>query len=184
MVVTGIFMVLSSVVLSANSRFGNLIVLQTLAHDMALSIRQAQVYGISVRRYEAEDFDVSYGVHFELPGAEDSSIYQLFADVNRNGYYDNSDAVITSTTINPGYYISSLCVGETSGSDNCGVSVVDVVFRRPEPDACISEGESTTFTSPKYTCVSQLNRMYLILESRSGEQSKVTVEKSGQISVQ
>ena len=52
MVVTAIFVILSAVVLANNSRFGNVIVLQNLAHDISLSVREAQVYGIAVRRYD------------------------------------------------------------------------------------------------------------------------------------
>lgn len=183
MVVTGIFMILSGVVLSTNARFGNLIILQNLAHDMALSVRQAQVYGIAVRRYEAANFDVSYGIHFSLPGEDAPTIYELFADVNRNGAYDDGDAIINSTNVNPGYTLTDLCVRSTTGVEDCAVSSVDVVFRRPEPDACVSEGGANTFNA-QFECVSQFDRMRLVLESRGGEQAGIIVEASGQISVQ
>lgn len=183
MVVTAIFMILSSVVLSTNARFGNLIVLQNLAHDMALSVRQAQVYGIAVRRFEATNFDVNYGIHFTLPAEDAPTIYELFADVNRNGTYDEGDAIVSSTTVSPGFTIADLCVRNASGIEDCGVGSVDVVFRRPEPDACISKDGAVTYNQ-QFECVSQENRMRLVMQSRSDEQSEITVESSGQISVQ
>jgi len=182
MVVTGIFMILSSVVLTTNARFGNLVVLQNLAHDMALSVRQAQVYGIAVRRYEGAIFDVSYGIHFSVPSANAPFIYELFADVNRNGAYDDGDAIVTSTTVNPGYTLNDLCIRSTSGSDDCAVSTADIVFRRPEPDACIGKGGAFTFNA-QFKCVSQNDRARIILESRGGELAGITIESSGQISV-
>jgi hypothetical protein len=182
MVVTGIFMILSGVVLTTNARFGSLIVLQNLAHDMALSVRQAQVYGIAVRRYEAANFDVSYGIHFSTPGEEAPMIYELFADVNRNGAYDTGDAIVNSTTVNSAYRLADLCVRSNTGLEDCSISTADVVFRRPEPDACIGSGGAITFNQ-QFECVSQMDRARVVLESRSGEQSEVLVEASGQISV-
>lgn len=182
MVVTAIFMMLSGVVLSTNARFGSLIVLQNLAHDMALSVRQAQVYGIAVRRYEAANFDVSYGIHFTLPEGG-PTIYELFADVNLNGAYDIGDAIINSTSLNPSYTITELCVRSNTGLEDCSVSTADVVFRRPEPDACIGSGGAVTYNQ-QFECISQLDRMRLVLESRSGQQAGIIVESSGQISVQ
>ncbi len=150
---------------------------------MALSVRQAQVYGIAVRRYEAVNFDVSYGIHFTLPGEDAATIYELFADVNRNGAYDDGDAIINTTTMNRGFTLTDLCVRSVSGIEDCSVATADVVFRRPEPDACISKEGTTTFNA-QFKCVSQENRMRVVLESRGGEQSGIIVEASGQISVQ
>jgi len=182
MVVTGIFMILSSVVLATNARFGNLIILQNLANDMALSVRQAQVYGIAVRRYQGTNFDVSYGMHFTLPAADTASIYELFADVNRNGIYDTGDSIIESTTLKGGYSITALCARAVGSSvEDCTVEQLDVVFRRPEPDACISVGGSTTFNS-NFACVSTYDKASIRVDSNRGQTATVVVEMSGQIS--
>lgn len=173
MVVTGIFMVLSGVVLSANSRFGNTIILQNLAHDMALTVRQAQVYGIAVRRYQGVNFDVGYGMHFVLPAADSLSIYELYGDVNANGVYDAGETV-TSTTLRGGYRIVDICARATSGIDVCSLPVVDILFRRPEPDALIRRSAGAPLD----------DRARIIIESNRGERAEVVVEASGQISVQ
>jgi hypothetical protein len=184
MVVTGIFMILSSVVLATNSRFGNLIILQNLASDMALSVRQAQVYGIAVRRYQGTNFDVSYGMHFTLPAPNTASIYQLFADVNRNGVYDGGDSIVEATTIKGGYSITALCARTVGSSvDDCTVSTLDIVFRRPEPDACVSVGGVATFSS-KFICVSNYDKASVRVDSNRGQHATVVVEMSGQISAQ
>lgn len=170
---TGIFMILSGVVLSTNARFGNLIVLQNLAHDMALSVRQAQVYGIAVKRYQGVNFDVGYGMHFTLPAADALSTYELYGDVNANGVYD-AEETVSATTMAGGYSIVDICARDLSGVETCSLSQVNILFRRPEPDALIR----------RFAGASLDDRARIVLESRSGERSEVIVESSGQISVQ
>jgi hypothetical protein len=173
MVVTGIFMILSGVVLSTNARFGNLIILQNLAHDMALSVRQAQVYGIAVRRYQGVNFDVPYGIHFTQPAADALSTYELFGDVNLNGVYDAGETV-TATTMSGGYRIVNICARDLGGIESCGLSQLNILFHRPEPDAVIRRAAGASLD----------DRARIVIESRSAEQSEVIVESSGQISVQ
>lgn len=173
MVVTGIFMILSAVVLSTNARFGNLIVLQNLAHDMALTVRQAQVYGIAVRRYQGVNFDVGYGMHFTQPAEDALSTYELYGDVNQNGVYDVGEAV-SETTMSGGYRIVDICARDLGGIETCGLSQLNILFRRPEPDAIIRRVAGASLD----------DRARIVLESRSGERSEVIVEASGQISVQ
>lgn len=177
MVVTSIFMLLSGVVLSTNARFGNLIVLQNLAHDMALSVRQAQVYGIAVRRYSGVNFDVGYGIHFTQPAEDAVTTYVLFGDVNGNGVFDadiSPSEVVAETRINPGYRIVDICARAQSGVETCSLSQLSLLFRRPEPDAMIRRSAAAALD----------DRARIVLESRSGERSEVLVEASGQISVQ
>lgn len=173
MVVTSIFMLLSAIVLSTNARFGNLIVLQNLAHDMALSVRQAQVYGIAVRRYQGANFEVGYGIHIAQPAADALSTYVLYGDVNQNGVFDSGETV-AETTLNGGYRIANICARAQNGAETCNLTQLSVLFRRPEPDAMIRRSAGAALD----------DRARIVLESRSGEQSEVIVEASGQISVQ
>jgi len=176
LVVTGIFMVLSTIVLSTNARFGSVIVLKNLAHDMALTIRQAQVYGIAVRRYQeggGANFYVGYGMHFTLPGEGSPSTYELFADAIKNGVYDPGET-IQSTTLAGGYRIVDICAREAAtGIETCSVPEVHMVFRRPEPDALIRRAAGASLD----------DRVRIIIESNKGDQAEVVVESSGQISV-
>jgi hypothetical protein len=184
MAVTAIFVVLTGVVLANNGRFGSIIVLQNLAHDIALSIRQAQVYGIAVRRCDAtttancagvtDEFDFSYGVHF----TESESSFELFVDVDENGSYDPGETVL-ATTITNGFRVSELCVTSAlSETETCGQTELNVTFRRPEPDACIDG----TFDDDD--CVSEYRRARITVESNRNDTAEVLVESTGQISVQ
>lgn len=177
-------MVLSGVVLSANTRFGNKIVLQNLAHDIALTVRQAQVYGISVRGYSSTNFNVSYGMHFTLPAANTASTYELFGDGNSNGIFDASAGeTVSATTLTGGYYIVDLCARTTSGRNDCGLASLNVFFRRPEPDACIGLNQNAVYSSQNI-CQFTYDRAQVIIESNRGQRATITIEASGQIAVQ
>ena len=173
LVVTAIFVILSGVVLANNSRFGNRIVLQNLAHDIALSIREAQIYGIAVKRYGVDQFNTGFGMHF-APG----SGYELFADVNKNGIWDAGETV-KATSIAAGYQISDICAPDST----CGATRLDVLFRRPEPDACISTNGTVTLNDQQI-CMSSLTRATITITSNRDDRATIVVESSGQISVQ
>jgi hypothetical protein len=176
MVVSAIFVVLSAVVLANHSRFGNVIVLQNLAHDVALAVREAQVYGIAVKGYASggeTSFEYGYGVHF-APGVG----YELFADVNANGIWDANETV-KSTTMGGGYQITSVCAPDGS----CSHDRLDILFKRPEPDACISINGVTSIDD-EGDCTSSISRGSVVVSANSGDTATVVVESTGQISVQ
>jgi prepilin-type N-terminal cleavage/methylation domain-containing protein len=171
LVVAGIISLISSLVLVNNNRFGGEVLLQNLAYDMALSIRQAQQYGISVQNFQG-NFGAAYGMHFQVTPAAGNGVYVLFADaVDHNGLYDSGE-LVQSTTISQNYRVADLCV-TNSGSETCGLSSIDITFQRPEPDAYIR----TTF-------ITGLNESARIrVESPRGDIRDITVEANGQIAV-
>ncbi|MFC1733488.1 hypothetical protein ACFL6I_24580, partial [candidate division KSB1 bacterium] len=65
---TGIMIMITMVVLVNHAAFGGNILVGSLAYDVGLSIRQAQVFGLSVREFGigTGTFDVGYGVHFDI----------------------------------------------------------------------------------------------------------------------
>ena len=172
LVVAGIIALISSLVLVNNNRFGGQVLLQNLAYDIALSIRQAQQFGISVQSFQG-DFDAAYGMHFQVSPAEGNGVYVLFADaVNRNGLYDSGE-LVQPTTITQSYRVADLCVTPPSSAEVCGLPSVDITFQRPEPDAYIRSAS-----------VSGLNESArLRVQSPRGDLKDVTVEANGQISV-
>lgn len=182
-VVVGIFIAVSSLILANNSRFGGSVLLQNLAYDIALSIRQAQVYGIAVRGAGSSNFSSGYGMYFESASGKNKT-YVLFADVypapNGNGLYDSApgaDAVVSSTDIGRGYMISKLCSpANIDGSGNClyEVSRLDILFKRPEPDADIRAGGAGGVMASGR----------IVISSPRGDSMSIVVDQNGQISVQ
>lgn len=167
-VVIGIIAIVSSVVLANNNKFGGQVLLQNLAYDIALSIRQAQVYGIAVQRFNNE-YASAYGMHFSVSSPD---IYVLFADVTTvNGVYDGSSERVQSSTIANRYTISALRINGCSGT---AVSNLDIVFKRPDPDAYISAPPLSGLQESACITVS----------SPQGGTKNVIVEVNGQISVQ
>src|SRR3989344_7482185 len=109
MVTTAIIAVISSIVLFNFPSFSSKILLENLTHEIALVIRQAQVYGIGIKRTESGAFP-SYGAHFSTESDAEKKQVILFADANGNGIYDPSfDINIETFEIQRGNYMSGLC---------------------------------------------------------------------------
>lgn len=189
LVVSGIIAVVSGLMLVNNARFGGAITLRNLTYDVALSIRQAQVYGISVARFGpgVGTFEAGYGMHFTL---DDDRHYVLFADAGvQNGLYDSGELVgnelVAETTIERGYKIADICVKPPGGVETCSIGQLDILFKRPEPDAYISvEGSPLSFNANGNVTSTNLNeRARIIIASPRGDCMSVSVEATGQISV-
>ncbi len=178
LVVVGIFAVISGLILANHSRFNSSVLLGSLAYNIALSIREAQVYGLSVKQF-SDEFQIGYGVHFS---GDDS--YVLFADtpetvgVPPNKVYDGTDSDIQAYSVGRGHVIAKFC-GENSfemqcsdGSTPTTIDHLDIVFFRPEPDAYISSSE------PGY-----YSRAIVVVASPNQNMRTITVESTGQITV-
>ena len=181
---TGIITVISTIVLANNNRFGGVVLLENLTYDVALSIRQAQVYGIAVARFQSDTFSAGYGVHFDLSSPD---TYVLFGDaIQANGLYDcpqpgtNNCELVETTNLPAGYSVYGLCETPSSGVESCNTSKLDIVFKRPEPDAWISASGSSCITDN--SACGQSAR--ILLRSPHGDQMSVVIYANGQISVQ
>jgi len=177
--VMAILVVVTGAILTSNSRFGGAVLLQNLAYDIGLGIRQAQIYGISVHRYGASDFSSGYGMHFDVSASP--TTYVLFADVDKNGVYDQGE-LVESTDIGRGYKIKSLCATKNY-NENCNFYTLDILFKRPEPDAYL-----TARNGNGQSCIQNGNqcqeRASIIVESPREDSMRVVVEATGQIAVQ
>lgn len=170
--VTGIMVLITGLVLTNNNKFNGTILLQNVAYDIALSVREAQVYGISVQSFNGS-FNAPYGMHFQVNG-DNTSIYLIFADATiANGTYDSGE-LVQSTTLSGGYRIDDLCATPPTGSEVCGLTSLDITFVRPEPDAYIR--------SSAYAGLSSSARVRIT--SSSGGTRNIVIGANGQISVQ
>ena len=182
-VVTGILVLITGVMLANNARFGGAILLENLAYDVALSVRKAQVYGIAVRRFGQTNFSAGYGMHFSI---DTPVVYVLFADTSPPGtgdgiYQSSQGELVEEVTMQRGFHIADLCVTSPgSSTETCGLDRLDILFRRPEPDAFISANGISGVANP----ASLYERGRVILESPRGDRASVVVESTGQIAVQ
>lgn len=145
---------------------------ENLVLDVALTVREAQVYGLGTREAGSAGFDVAYGVHMSsAPDASGSLVF--FVDKDNDGVYDGISAGehLRTLAMPSGYRISRLCT-----DDGCVVArtVLDISFKRPSPSARFTvEGAGGFLGAPKAS---------VEISSPSGTIRKVEVFSSGQIS--
>lgn len=149
LVVSLIIIIITTFVLFQQSRFNSTTLLRSLSYSVALSIRQAQVFGTSVRESAIGSgvFARGYGVYFPAPS---SGIYQyyLFSDNNANGQYDAGES-LPVYTLGRGYSLSRFCATLVGGaSQHCSsdtsptIDSLTIFFRRPHPDACFATSQA------------------------------------------
>lgn len=165
MVVIALFTIITGTALSNHARFGENILATNFAYDIALSLREAQSYGLSVREEfpGAGVFTLGYGLHFGLWSGDQKNesdretSFVFFADKDSDGRYSGSDASGTCIVneqseclkvyrLERGSRIASFCgVPTGSGAPECRffpssdgtLSFLDADFKRPDPDAFI-----------------------------------------------
>ncbi len=176
-----IFVLLTSLVLFSQGNFNNTVLLNNLAYDLALSIRQAQDYGTSIREFASSTpLFSSYGMYFNTTVSNKNFV--LFADTTGDNRYNGSVALcpandpecIQKYSINNGSFIKSICAGADSAHCNAIASYMNIMFKRPNPDAGIYMDANPT--AQNYAAIT--------LSSVSGTTRTVVVTSVGQIYVQ
>ncbi len=196
LMVLAIFTIITSVVMFQYGEFNSKTIMSNMAYEVALSIRQAQVYSLSVRgEAGATSFDNHYGVYINKE-MSDKEIAFFIDRMAANG--DEPDGICSSDgatcltcieggeclekiTLTRDITIDSLCVDvgiEPIDEDGVclGESVDDltVTFERPNPNSVIYvDGALQTGSSAA-----------IILKTNFGNKSAILVRPSGQISVQ
>lgn len=188
-----IFVAMTSVIVTKFGAFNQSTLLTDTAYDIALVVRLAQSYGLSVKSAVAgsSNFSYPYGLDFNRGTAascggatSDPATLVLFADSSPAGAPDGmcgvSDASVSTYLIIRGAVVSALCVG--SDPDQChqpdnSVSRLNVSFQRPNPEAviCGSNGGEPT-----------CNYAYAEATIQGTDQGTRTIvmRQNGQISVQ
>jgi prepilin-type N-terminal cleavage/methylation domain-containing protein len=181
-----IFSVITTVAVFNNSRFNSSILLTNTAYEVALAIREAQSYGVNIKKTAGTvagtglQFQSGYGIHF----VPNSGSFFLFEDVssppdndppNPDHVYNSSDRKVEVFSLRRGATISKICV------DNCvdpaemfsPSDYLDITFLRPNPDAEIRKsGQPGTYPSA-----------HICVKAPDGSQRKIFVNTTGQISV-
>lgn len=191
MVVLAIVAVVSSIVLNNQSSFNKTLVLANTAYDIALTLRSAQTYGLGSRGVGAAA-NVGYGVHF-VRGNPDS--FTFFADTAGgescagatpdckpgDRVYTEGDTVIQAYKLGNGMTVSDICA-YALGSWSCayaqggGLSSLDIVFSRPNPDPFMSKDGSYP-PDPAF----RVTAACLVISSPQGSAQFLSVGSSGQI---
>ncbi len=174
-----------------------------VANDINLQIRQAQVYGISVRETAVGSnvFTTAYGVDFNKTTSGSflgsSASFYTFADGGGssagvvNGFFDTWGTCVVGTNECAGWNqlfrgntISSLCVILANGTTCTSVGRIAITFLRPNPVARIvffdSTGSDLT-NSPSFT---GFQGAKIVISSPKGKTKTISVFTTGQVAIQ
>ncbi len=189
MVVMGIMAVISGISIFNYGKFSSSLVVTNLAYQAALAVRQAQVYGISVKQTgtgTSANFNSPYGVWFST----DDLNFHLFSDrgapLNQYSIDENEETY----KLGGGNKILYFCVTYSSGkycsNGPSGLSALSIIFKRPEPNALIYG--FTGNSSSGYISVGASNQTFsdaqVMFTSAKGDKiSRIKVTNTGQISV-
>lgn len=176
-VVMSIAIILITSLVIQQSKWNDTLTVNTQAYELALTIRQAQIYSLGVREYSAGGngrFDIGYGVYFD----QNFNRYIYFADADKDQKYDAGEELETKT-FTRGVTIERIC-GKRNSSEQCSnpLDHINVSFIRPEPGANIN------FLNSGDQTVNNVDPPALIyLRSLGNKQYKVTIETNGQVSI-
>lgn len=198
-IVAAIFGLMTAVVVYKYGDFTSNLLVSNMAYEIALTARQAQVFGVGVRAIQIDGeakFDYPYGVYINVNDgstnqAGESRSFILFADRDDDLLCDNGlegagftpctcaegDECVDQFTLQRNIRITELRVG----NENClniagGVNAISVTFKRPSPEARIKRqdtyDEGFAFTQIKVEA-----------PGSSISPSYVLIRNNGQISV-
>ena len=174
-----------STVLYNYGGFNDRLAISAAAQEIAVAVRQAQTYGLTVKEVivGGGGFSSAYGVYFDFNS--DPTNYYIFADTNSNGKYDVGSGCSSGSTeciekfiLRNGVTITNVC-NESACPPLASVKMMDVTFLRPNPDARIyfTNGGGQIVVGPSLTGK-------VVLTSKKGNTVTVTIESTGQVSVQ
>jgi len=187
LVTISMFVIITGVVLVNSNKFDSTVLLHNFAYDVALTIKQAQTYGVNAKESSSGTFNTAYGVYFDL--IQNNTNFVLFNDIaglngqgNPNLIYDGSltscptDSLecIQKYSMTKGTRIQSIC----AGASDAGCQFVDrlsILFKRPNLGALIYSVDS--IGSPS----SPQSYAKIILAAQDGATSTVVVTSIGQI---
>ncbi len=184
LVASSIIIVITIVLLFRQGRFNSSTLLRSLSYSVALSVRQAQLYGTSVRETTAgSNVFPSYGVYFKSGSATQ---YFFGADINGDGVIatgGSEDVSPSPYNVRGGYEIKNFCAYVAgSGAAHCYtddgisndiISTLTIRFVRPNPDALFATSQSGY----------QYSSACIEMESPGEDTRAITVTSTGQISV-
>jgi prepilin-type N-terminal cleavage/methylation domain-containing protein len=188
-----IMSIITTTLLIRQSRFDSSTVLRSLAYSVALSVRQAQVYGTSVVGTTTSQcaggnlnasgvcFASAYGLYFDV--ATPTS-YALFADLNGDGKYQANE-VLKTFNLGTGYAISNFCATNQASIDRCSsagaINSLAIVFKRPNPDASFVALDSGG--NPIAGDTYSKGYVQIVTTSDAGNTKRVSVLTTGEVTV-
>ena len=174
LVTIAIVMLVTGMALVRYGSFNNTILLKSQALEIALNIRQAQQYAISVSNFTGDTAN-AFGIHFALDNSSNS--YILYQDTigGHNLTYTKTstqdEQVGQPYVIDPRFVLQKVC-----SNSSCSRQQASISFKRPNFDAHL-------FYGPSQTPVSRID-IYVAPANDATSHKVISVYSSGQITVQ
>lgn len=199
LMVLAIFGVLTAVIVFNYGEFNSRTIMTNMAYEAALSIRQAQVYSLSVRGdVGVSNFDNHYGIY--VNPTIDNKSFAFFIDRAENGVTDgscNADGTCLSCSatdseclekisLTRDVVVARICVsldqqnivdrgtGLCSQGNQSEVSELTLTFERPNPDAVVRTDLGIVPGA----------NVAIVLKTSYGNQRAIIVKSTGLISVE
>ncbi len=175
-VVVAIVLIMSAIVLGNLPAFRDKTSLDLVAQEVAITIRQAQVFGISTR--VAGGSFPSHGIYF------DSSVkdqFVLFADLagGRTNAYDVGDGCgeITTECVELFKLTGGITIDGIKDNQNNSLLALNIIFQHPDPEAHFygSTGNALPI-DPSYVKIK--------IQDNKGNSKNIVVYRSGHIYVE
>jgi prepilin-type N-terminal cleavage/methylation domain-containing protein len=200
-----IMLIMSTMILFRQAKFSSDILITNMAYEIALSIREAEVYGVSGKVGTGPLSGLSqagYGLRFSMDPSDQSKYNQYFAFTdepttdapagqdNAYDYFFNPsngvippDAMIGSPIIMSQGFIRRICGVYSDGTMECAdegdANVLDIVFVKPEPEAHIRMADDALGNN-----LHIVNDAVIVIESAIGDKCRtIRVSGAGQASV-
>jgi prepilin-type N-terminal cleavage/methylation domain-containing protein len=196
-IVIAIFAIITTMAMFDQARLNSNTLLTNMAYEIALSVREAQVYGIGVRDASFSTtatgiFSGQYGAHFNIATPREVMVFgnasETYVPYDPSG--PGAQARVRYVFENQrGNFISAICVGnlEASTVRACEtgqpeiVNVAEVVFRRPVPAPNIYK---KVLAGGTMISADAGDRVYVVVHTLDRANCRVVVvEPTGQIRV-
>jgi prepilin-type N-terminal cleavage/methylation domain-containing protein len=170
LVTLAISIVVVSAVLFRFDSFDSVVVLKSIAYEVALTVREAQIFAVSAAGDTSGNFDTPYGVYVNLNNPQEYIFFEDNFPSTPNLQYDSGqDNIIETYTMNSKYQFFELCVDA-----NCNPNWVSLVFQRPNFDPTIRSSIGSSASSATFR---------VSMTDNSATTFSVVVGLTGQVSV-
>lgn len=198
-----IFVAMTVLLIAKYGNFNQSVLLTNLIYDVALVVRTAQTFGLSVANSAGQSadaaFESAYGVDFSTePTSGDTkqpgnTRVILFADtesgaVGTSGVYSPGlDAHQNTYNVTRGAKVTYLCVGtetDCSAPDASNATKVDITFKRPDPTAVICyKNDLLPLPSCDDSDGNPIQYAKIVIVGTDGSPRTLEVFRNGQVSI-
>jgi prepilin-type N-terminal cleavage/methylation domain-containing protein len=185
LVTLSIFAITTGIVMTSQGKFDNSVLLTNTAYDIAITLRQAQTFGVNVKEGASAKFN-PYGVVFQTDF--DNKRFDLFEDLAGGTKYKYDGSFVCTTSdaecvnsykIKRGHYIKYICAGtDDADCESNKKTTLNISFVRPNPEAIILANNDT------YSVGNLKGFAKIVISSADGTATRsIIVTKVGQIYV-